>query len=100
MDAVVGAELLLEVEGLVTTLVVVVADHVVGAGDHAAGAPGADAEVDDLRLQLLPLRDPSLGSCGRGCLGLGHGHGAQDTPRSRGAEALISALRRRDLGEW
>ena len=43
VDAVVGAELVLEVERLVAALVVVVADHVVGAGDHAAGAAGAQA---------------------------------------------------------
>ncbi len=55
VDAVVGAELVLEVEGLVALLDVVVADDVVRAGDDAAGAARAQAALDDLGVQLLPL---------------------------------------------
>ena len=59
VDAVVGAELVLEVERLVAALGVVVADDVVGARDHATRAAGAQAGVDDLVVQLLPLVGPA-----------------------------------------
>ena len=45
VDAVVGPELVLEVERLVAAGLVVVADDVVRAGDHAAGAAGAEARL-------------------------------------------------------
>src|SRR5690606_15402055 len=63
VDAVVGAELLLEVEGPVAALLVVVPDHVVGTGDDTAGTTGAQVGVDDLGLQFLPLGGPA-GGCG------------------------------------
>ena len=55
VDAVVEAQLLLEVEGLVRARRVLVADDVVGAGDDAAGATGAEPRGDDLVVELLPL---------------------------------------------
>jgi hypothetical protein len=61
VDAVVEAELLLEVERLVLALLVLVADDVVRAGDHAARAAGAQAGGDDLGVELLPLRGPAAG---------------------------------------
>ena len=75
VDAVVGAQLVLEVEGLVGAGLVGVADHVVGARDDAACAAGAQARLDDLGVQLLPLRRPAGGLGGGGRV-LGHGHGA------------------------
>ena len=59
--AVVGAELVLEVERLVAALCVVVAEDVVRAGDHAAGAAGAQPGGDDLVVELLPLGRPAPG---------------------------------------
>ena len=53
------SELVLEVERLVAALVVVVADDVVRAGDHAAGAAGAEPRGDDLVVELLPLGGPA-----------------------------------------
>ena len=60
VDAVVEPELLLEVERLVRARRVLVADDVVRAGDHAAGAPGAEPGGDDLVVELLPLERPAL----------------------------------------
>ena len=56
VDAVVRAQLLLEVERLVDVLGVLVAEHVVGAGHDAAGAAGAQAAGHDLVVELLPLQ--------------------------------------------
>src|SRR5207237_1722955 len=70
--AVVGPELVLEVEGAVPAGLVVVAEHVVRAGDHAAGAAGAEAGGDDLVEQLLPLHRPPLALGGRGVFDYGH----------------------------
>ena len=56
VGAVVGAAVGVHVEGLVDALGVVVAEDVVGAGDHARGAPGAESGGDDLGEQLGPLR--------------------------------------------
>jgi len=74
VDAVVGTELLLEVEGVIAAGVVVVAQDVVGTGDHAAGAPGAQTGVDHLLFELLPLPGPAFGLGRDGLLG---GHGGQ-----------------------
>ena len=49
-----------EVEGDVLALFVFVPDHVVRAGDDAAGTPGAQIVGDDLGVQLFPLRSPPL----------------------------------------
>ena len=46
--------------GLVLALLVLVADDVVRAGDHAAGAAGAQPGGDDLGVELFPLRGPAL----------------------------------------
>ena len=59
VDAVVEAELLFEVERDVLALFVLVADHVVRARDHAAGAAGAQLVGDDLVVELFPLRRPA-----------------------------------------
>ena len=56
VGAVVGAALGVDVEGPVDALGVVVAEHVVGAGDDAGRAPGAEPGRDDLGEQLGPLR--------------------------------------------
>ena len=55
------AELLLEVEGHVLALLVLVADDVVRARDDAPGAPRAQPGRDDLVVELLPLRRPASG---------------------------------------
>src|SRR5680860_329995 len=60
VQALVGAEIILQVEGLVLTWLVLVADDVVRAGDHAAGAAGAQARGDDLGEQLFPTAVPAL----------------------------------------
>ena len=73
VDAVVGAQLVLEVERLVGAGLVGVADDVVRARDDAAGAAGAQARLDDLGVELLPLRRPARG-LGGGRGGVGHGH--------------------------
>ncbi len=52
VTAVVGRVALLQVEGLVDALVVAVAQHVVRARDHAAGATGAETAGDDLLVQV------------------------------------------------
>ncbi|HVW32614.1 MAG TPA: hypothetical protein VHL53_08755, partial [Acidimicrobiia bacterium] len=44
-----------EVERLVDAFGVLVAEHVVGAGDHAAGAAGAQPAGDDLVEEVAPL---------------------------------------------
>ena len=49
-----GPQLVLELERLVDALGVVVAEHVVRARDHAAGAPGAQPGGDDLGVEVLP----------------------------------------------
>src|SRR5690606_28842792 len=56
-----------------------VADHVVGAGDHASGATGAQAGVDDLRLQLEPLVGPASGLSGDD-VGQSHGEILRRSP--------------------
>src|SRR5205085_4960885 len=61
--AVAGAELLLDVEGLVDTLAVVVAEDVVGASDHAARATCAQPGGDDLVVEVLPVGGPLFGRC-------------------------------------
>ena len=61
VGAVVGTELVLEVERPVAPRLVVVTDHVVGTGDDTSRAPRAEVGVDDLGLQFLPLRQPSRG---------------------------------------
>ena len=53
-------ELVLEVERLVADRSCVVADDVVRADDHAPGAAGAQAAVDDLLVELFPLGRPPL----------------------------------------
>ena len=69
VHAVVEAELVLEVEGLVGAGQVLVADDVVRARDDAAGAAGTEARVDDLLVELLPLVRPGLLGPGGGCVG-------------------------------
>ena len=64
-------ELLLEVERDVLAFLVLVADHVVRARHDAPGAPRAQPGRDDLGVQLLPLRRPATGLCGR------HGRGVR-----------------------
>ena len=59
VDAVAGAELVLEVEREVLALGVFVADDVVRTGDDAAGTARAQAGRDDLLEELLPLRRPA-----------------------------------------
>ncbi|CAB4920704.1 unannotated protein [freshwater metagenome] len=54
---------------LVPTLFVVVPNDVVRAGNHTTGASGADASVDDLGLELLPLICPAGRSGGNEFLG-------------------------------
>ena len=53
MCAVVRTQLVLEVKWPVPALRVVVADHVVRAGNHAARAPGAQTGVDDFFVELF-----------------------------------------------
>ena len=92
VDAVVGPQLVLEVEGHVAALRVVVADDVVGAGDHATSASGAEPGVDDLGLQLLPLVRPSGG---RRCFELfreRHGGNLTPTASCGGREAVGGAV--------
>ena len=79
VDAVVEAEFLLQVERVVLAGLVAVADHVVRAGDDAAGAAGAQPAGDDLLVELLPLEGPAgllggrRGGRRRGCCGVAHG---------------------------
>ncbi len=61
VGAVVGTQLVLEVERPVAALFVVVSDDVMGACDHTTGAAGAQVGVDHLALQLLPLVAPAGG---------------------------------------
>src|SRR5210317_2517234 len=68
VHAVVEAELLLEMEGDVFALLVLVADHVMRTGDDTASATGAQSCGDDLRVELLPLGSPAGGLGG----GVGH----------------------------
>ena len=77
VDAVVEAELLLEVERLVGARRVLVADDVVRAGDHAAGAPRAEPGGDDLVVELLPLERPALLVAGRQGVGTGGGRASR-----------------------
>jgi hypothetical protein len=49
------AAFLLEVEGLVLAIAVLVAQDVVGAGHHATGAPRAQTRGHDLFEQVLPV---------------------------------------------
>ena len=99
VDAVVEAELLLEVERHVLALLVLVADHVVGAGDDAAGAAGAQAGRDDLGVQLLPLRRPAPGLSGWDEWGIsfdsGHARTVRDRARARSCAAAFDATVRR-----
>src|SRR5262249_41925666 len=60
MAAVAWAELLFEVVGPVDTVGVVIAEDIVGAGHHAAGAAGAEPARHHLRKQLGPLCSPPL----------------------------------------
>ncbi|WP_421122053.1 hypothetical protein ACE2AJ_16005 [Aquihabitans daechungensis] len=83
VDAVVLAQFLFDVEGLVAAFLVLVPDDVVRAADHAGRAAGAQPGGDDLVVQLLPLvRPPALftgeeGLGGGGVTGggIGHRHG-------------------------
>ena len=97
VDAVVGAELVLEVERLVGAGLVRVADDVVRARDDAAGAAGAQARLDDLGVQLLPLRRPARG-LGGGRGGLGHGHARKRTWPSTAGALHRSGVTRPPLG--
>src|SRR5690606_20949310 len=76
VEAVARAQLLLEVERLVGAGLVRVADHVVRARHHAARAAGAQAGLDDLGVEILPLGRPAGGLGGRlrGRRVVGHGH--------------------------
>ena len=94
VDAVVEAELLLEVERDVLALLVLVADDVVGAGDDAAGAAGAQAGRDDLGVELLPLRRPALGLGGWDQGGVRFDSRHAWTVRDRARRGLCVAARR------
>src|SRR6185369_16442789 len=59
VQAVVRSELFFEVIGPVALLDVVVADDVVGTRHHAARTTRAQARLDDLGVELLPLVRPS-----------------------------------------
>src|SRR5207302_694076 len=69
--AVARAELLLDVEGLVDALMVVVAEDVVGAGHHAARASRTQPGGDDLFVEVLPVGGPLLRRCHRSRLYVG-----------------------------
>jgi len=94
MAAVFQPQFLFEVEWRKPALHMLVADDVVRAGDHAAGAAGAQPGGDDLVVQLLPLERPALRrtvGCGRG-LGRfpGHCHVARLRQPSRQRTATTS----------
>src|SRR5438270_2454798 len=63
VPTVAGPELLLDVEGLVHPFAVVVAEHVVRAGDDAARATRAQPGGDDLVIEVLPVGGPLFGRC-------------------------------------
>ena len=101
VDAVVEAELLLEVERLVLALFVLVPDDVVRAGDDAPGAAGAQPGGDDLGVQLLPLRGPPLGLASgrrRWCV-LSDRHGARLCRRARARRTREPASHRPICGQ-
>ena len=79
VETVVEAQFLFQVEGLVLAFLVLVADDIVGARDDTPGAPGAQARVDDLFVEFLPLRRPALGLCG----GFRRAHGTRIGARWR-----------------
>ena len=97
VDAVVGAELILEVEGLVLARLVVVADDVVRARDDAPGAPGAQAAGDHLGEQFLPLEGPAFGLL-RNFRRIGHGHDGTLPSTSGFGPVLLGLCAARLLG--
>src|SRR5712691_4386020 len=67
VPAAAGAALLLQVERPVDAPLVVVAEHIVGTGHHAARAARAEARRDHLVVEMGPVRGPSLACRRRGC---------------------------------
>ena len=62
--AVARAAEVLDLERLVDAVRVVVGEHVVRAGDHAAGAARAQPRRDDLVVEVLPRERPAFLGCG------------------------------------
>ena len=84
VDAVVEAQLFFDVEWDVLAFFVFIPDHVVGAGDDATSAAGAQVVGDDFAVQLFPLCGPALLLGGSFGWRLDRRHTGDCTPRRRG----------------
>ena len=61
MDAVAETKFFFKMEWLVLALDMFVTNDIVGACDNAPGTTSAQASRDDLFVEFLPLRGPTLG---------------------------------------
>ena len=83
VNAVVEAQLFFDMERDVLALFVFIPDHVVGAGDDATSAAGAQAVSDDFAVQLFPLSGPALLLGGSVGWRLDRRHAGDCTPQGR-----------------